>query len=80
MPHAVAGSALAFAGFAFVFCFRLSRSARFPCTCRCGPADPRGTLRSVYENNDRRASVKRRINERPGSEIIDERSHFSENA
>jgi hypothetical protein len=31
--------------------------------------------RSVYENNDRRAAVKRRINERLGSEIVEEKSY-----
>ena len=31
--------------------------------------------RSVYETNDRRAAVKRRINERLGSEIIEEKSY-----
>ena len=34
-----------------------------------------GLARSVYENNDRRAAVKRRINERLGSEIIEEKSY-----
>ena len=31
--------------------------------------------RSVYETNDRRAAVKRRINERLGSEIVEEKSY-----
>jgi hypothetical protein len=31
--------------------------------------------RSVYETNDRRAAVKRRINERLDSEIIEEKSY-----
>jgi tetratricopeptide (TPR) repeat protein/ADP-heptose:LPS heptosyltransferase len=31
--------------------------------------------KSVYENNDRRAAVKRRINERLGSEIVEEKSY-----
>jgi Family of unknown function (DUF6165) len=31
--------------------------------------------RSVYENNDRRAAVKRRINERLGSKIVEEKSY-----
>jgi hypothetical protein len=31
--------------------------------------------RSVYESNDRRAAVKRRINERLGSKIVEEKSH-----
>ena len=31
--------------------------------------------RSVYENNDRRALVKCRINERLGAEIIEEKSY-----
>ena len=33
--------------------------------------------RSVYETNDRRAALKRRINERLGSEIIEEKSYAS---
>ena len=32
-------------------------------------------MRSVYENNDIRAAVKRRINERLGSEIVEEKSY-----
>jgi hypothetical protein len=31
--------------------------------------------RSVYETNDRRAAIKRRINERLGSEIVEEKSY-----
>jgi hypothetical protein len=31
--------------------------------------------RSVYETNDRRAAVKQRINERLGSEIVEEKSY-----
>jgi hypothetical protein len=31
--------------------------------------------RSVYQQNDRRAAIKRRINERLGSEIIEEKSY-----
>ena len=31
--------------------------------------------RSVYQTNDRRAAVKRRINERLGSEIVEEKSY-----
>jgi hypothetical protein len=31
--------------------------------------------RSVYQNNDRRAEVKRRINERLGSRILEEKSY-----
>jgi tetratricopeptide (TPR) repeat protein len=34
--------------------------------------------RSVYENNDRRALVKRRINERLGAEIIEEKSYIAD--
>ena len=33
--------------------------------------------RSVYETNDRRAAIKRRINERLGSEIVEEKSYQS---
>jgi Family of unknown function (DUF6165) len=33
--------------------------------------------RSVYQQNDRRAAIKRRINERLGSEIIEEKSYRS---
>ena len=33
--------------------------------------------RSVYQQNDRRAAIKRRINERLGSEIIEEKSYHS---
>jgi hypothetical protein len=35
------------------------------------------TARSVYQHNDRRAAIKRRINERLGSEIIEEKSYRS---
>ena len=31
--------------------------------------------RSVYQTNDRRAAVKRRINERLGSEIVEEKAY-----
>jgi hypothetical protein len=31
--------------------------------------------RSVYRNNDRRAAIKRRINERLRSEIVEEKSY-----
>ena len=31
--------------------------------------------RSVYQRNDRRAAIKRRINQRLGSEIIEEKSY-----
>jgi Family of unknown function (DUF6165) len=34
--------------------------------------------RSVYQNNDRRAAVKRRINERLGSELIEEKSYTAD--
>ena len=33
--------------------------------------------RSVYQQNDRRAAIKRRINERLGSEIIEEKSYHT---
>ena len=33
------------------------------------------TARAIYSNNDRRAAVKRLINELAGSEIIEEKSH-----
>ena len=33
--------------------------------------------RSVYETNDRRAAVTRRINERLGSEIVEEKSYHA---
>ncbi len=34
--------------------------------------------RSVYQTNDRRAAVKRRINERLGSQIVEEKSYTRE--
>ena len=34
--------------------------------------------RAVYETNDRRAAVKRRINERLGSETIEEKSYCAD--
>ena len=40
---------------------------------RLRPAVPRAA-HSVYQQNDRRAAIKRRINERLGSEIIEEKS------
>jgi hypothetical protein len=44
---------------------------------RAGDFGPRFVelARSVYEQNDRRAGVKRRINERLGSETMEEKSH-----
>jgi hypothetical protein len=44
---------------------------------RSGDFGPRfvGLARSVYHNNDRRAEIKRRINERLGSQILEEKSY-----
>ena len=44
---------------------------------RAGDFGPRfiELARSVYETNDRRAAIKRRINERLGSEIVEEKSY-----
>ena len=44
---------------------------------RSGDFGPRfiELARSVYQQNDRRAAIKRRINERLGSEIVEEKSY-----
>ena len=34
--------------------------------------------RSVYQNNDRRAALKRRINQRLGSKIVEEKSYLTD--